>query len=194
MEEQEATDSGHLGSLLPLANSVKLVLTLVAFLLGAGRTTTDQPYELKGEAPGITLTQFKSNHQHVGCTNRNAHLTDCRVHDRVSLAGVDSLSEKVCMAVGCDGQGIFANFVDGRLTRLSYGLAPGGASIIIGVLKSKFGEPTETNETGTSATWRNSVGSLSVSEVSLPGADGHPRYIQTSVISALSDNGLNKDI
>jgi hypothetical protein len=158
------------------------------------QSPTDQPFELKGEAPGMTLKQFKANHKHAACTNRGAHLTDCRVHDRVSLAGVDSLSDKVCMAVGCDGQGIFAKFVDGRLTLLSYGLGPGGAGTVIGVLKSKFGEPMETNKTGTSASWSNSAGSLSVSEVSLPGADGHPRYIQTSVISALKDNGISKDI
>ena len=175
---------------------MKLVLSFAAVLLGASQQATgDQPYELKGEAPGITLEQFKSNHKHARCVNRNAHLTDCNVRDRVSLAGVSSLSDKACELAGCDGQGIFANFVDGRLTRLTYGLAPGGASTIIGVLKSKFGEPTETNETGTSATWRNSVGHLSVSEVSLPGADGHPRrYVQTSVISASNDSGLSKDI
>jgi len=173
---------------------VKLVLSLALILFGTGQSTTDQPYELKGEAPGITLEQFKANHKHVGCINRTAHLTDCNVRDRVSLAGVGSLSDKACALVGCDAQGIFANFIDGRLTRLTYGLAPGGASTIIGVLKSKFGEPTETNKAGTSATWRNSVGYLDVSELSLSGADGHPRYIRTSVISASNDSGLSKDI
>jgi hypothetical protein len=173
---------------------VKLVLNLALILFGTGQLTTDQPYDLKGEAPGITLEQFKANHKHAGCINRTAHLTDCNVRDRVSLAGVGSLSDKACALVGCDGQGIFASFVDGRLTRLKYGLAPGGASTIIGVLKSKFGEPIETDKTGTSATWRNSVGNLSVSEVSLPGADGQRRYIQTSVISAANDSGLSKDI
>jgi hypothetical protein len=173
---------------------VKLALIFAALLLGAEQTTTDQPFELKGEAPGMTLKQFKANHKHAACTSRSVHLTDCRVHDRVSLAGVDSLSDKFCMVVGCDGQGISADFVDGRLTRLAYGLGPGGASTVIKVLKSKFGEPTETNETGTSATWRNSVGYLSVSETSIPGSDGHRRYIQTSVISASNDSGLGKDI
>jgi hypothetical protein len=174
---------------------VKLILSLALILFGTGQLTTDQPYELKGDVPGITLEQFKANHKHIGCNNRTAHLTDCRVHERVSLAGVDSLSDKARALVGCEGQGIFANFVDGRLTRLTYGLAPGGASTIIGVLKSKFGEPTETDKTGTvSALWRNSVGNLSVSEVSLPGADGQRRYIQTIVISAANDSGLSKDI
>jgi hypothetical protein len=175
-------------------NSVKLVLSLALFLLGAGQSTTDQPYELKGEAPGITLKQFKANHKHVACTNRGAHEIDCRVHDRVSFAGVNSLSDKFCMVAGCDGQGISASFVDSRLTSLTYGLGPGGASTVIETLKSKFGKPTEINETGTSATWRNSIGHLDVSEVSLPSGDGHRRYIQTSVVSALNDRGLNKDI
>jgi hypothetical protein len=158
---------------------MKLVLSCAALLLGAGQSTTDQPYELKGEAPGITLKQFKANHKHVECRNHGALLAECRVHDRVSLAGVDSLSDKFCAVVGCDGQGISASFADGRLTRLAYGLGPGRASTVIRALKSKFGEPAETNETGTSATWRNSVGYLSVSEASLPGSDGHQRYIQT---------------
>jgi tetrahydromethanopterin S-methyltransferase subunit H len=98
------------------------------------------------------------------------------------------------MVAGCDGQGISASFVDSRLTSLTYGLGPGGASTVIETLKSKFGKPTEINETGTSATWRNSIGHLDVSEVSLPSGDGHRRYIQTSVVSALNGRGLSKDI
>ena len=173
---------------------MKFVLNLVALMLVTGQSATDQPYELKGEAPGMTLKQFKANHKHMGCTDRSVHLTDCRVHDRVSIAGVDSLSDRFCMVAGCDGQGISANFVDGRLTRLAYGLGPGGASTVIKALKSKFGEPTETNETGTSATWKNSVGYLAVSETSIPESGGHRRYIQTSVVSASNDSGLSKDI
>jgi len=195
MEEQEAANSRHLGALLLLGpNPMRLALNVVALLLVTGQSATDQPYELKGEAPRITLKQFKANHKHVVCTNRSVHLTDCRVHDRVSLAGVDSLSDKFCMVAGCDGQGISANFVDGRLTRLAYGLGPGGASTVIKVFKSKFGEPTETNDAGTSATWKNSVGYLAVSETSIPESDGHRRYIQTSVVSASNDSGLSKDI
>jgi hypothetical protein len=190
---QEGANSGHLGT-LPLSqpNSVKLALILTALLLGAPQSTTDQPYELKGEAPGTTLKQFKANHKHAECSNRTTHLTSCRVYDGVSFAGAGSLSYRGCTLVECGAQGIFANFVDGRLVYLMYGLNPASSRTIIGALKSKFGEPTETTEK--SATWKNSVGYLSVSETSIPGSDGHPRNIATSVVSALHDGGQTKDI
>src|SRR2546426_7112942 len=83
MGEQEAANSRYLGTLLPLRpNPMKFVLNLVALMLVTGQSATDQPYELKGEAPGMTLKQFKANHKHMGCTDRSVHLTDCRVHDR----------------------------------------------------------------------------------------------------------------
>lgn len=196
MEDQEAADSGHLGSLLPIQiNAVKLVLSLGVLLLGAGQSTThptDQPYELEGEAPGISLKQFKANHKHAECSNRSSHLTGCRVYDGISFAAVDSLSSKGCMLVECSAQGIFASFVDDRLVYLMYGVNPASSKTIIEALKSKYGEQTETAER--SATWRNSVGYLYVSETSVPGSDRQARHIATSVVSAVNDSGKSKDI
>jgi hypothetical protein len=163
-----------------------------ALLLGAQQSTTDQPYELKGEAPGMTLKQFKANHKHVECSNRTAHLTICRVYEGVSFAGVTSTTFKGCTLVECSAQGILANFVDDRLVYLVYGVNPASSKQIIGVLKTKFGEPTEASDK--SATWRNSVGYLYVSEIFVPGSDGHPRDVATNVVSALNDSGQAKDI
>jgi hypothetical protein len=171
---------------------VRLLLTFAVLLLGASQSTTEQPYELKGEAPGIMLEQFKENHKHATCSNHSAHLTSCRVYDGISFAGVGSVSSKGCLLVECSAQGIFANFVDGRLVYLMYGVNPASSKMIIEALKSKYGEPTETAER--SATWRNSIGYLYVSETSIPGSDGHARNIATSVVSALNDSGKSKDI
>jgi len=166
-------------------------LLILALLLTASQSI-DQPYELKGEAPGRTLKQFKANHKHAECSNRTAHQTTCRVYDGVSFAGVTAATYKGCALLECSAQGILANFVDGRLVYLVYGVSPGSAARIIAVLKPKFGEPTETN--GKSATWKNSVGYLSVSEVVVPGSDGSPKDIATNVISAVNDSGQSKDI
>ncbi len=171
---------------------MKPVLILVALLLGAEQSTTDQPYELKGEAPGTTLKEFKANHKHAECSNRTAHQSSCRVYEGVSFAGVTSISYKSCTLAECSAQGIFANFVDGRLVYLMYGVNPASSKTIIDALKAKFGEPSEATEK--SATWRNSVGYLYVSETSVPGSDGRPRNIATSIVSALNDKGQSKDI
>jgi hypothetical protein len=118
-------------------------LVILALLLAASQPS-DQPYELKGEAPGTTLKQFKTNHKRAECTNRTAHQTACRVYDGVSFAGVTATTYKGCALLECSAQGISANFVDGRLVYLVYGVSPGSAARIIAVLKPKFGEPTET--------------------------------------------------
>ena len=75
----------------------------------------------------------------------------------------------------CSAQGIFANFVDGRLVYLSYGLSPYNSSEILNALKAKFGEPTE--RTQTSFTWKNSSGYLSVMSVSVRDRDGTVKSI-----------------
>jgi len=171
---------------------VKLALILTSLLFGAPQSTTDQPYELKGEAPGTTLKQFKANHKHAECSNRTVHQTSCRVYEGVSFAGVTSIAYKGCTLVECSAQGILANFLDGRLVYLMYGVNPATSKQIIGVLKTKLGEPTEATER--SATWRNPVGYLSVSETFIPGSDGNARNIATSVVSALNHGGQAKDI
>jgi hypothetical protein len=50
--------------------------------------SADQPYELKGEAPGMTLKQFRTGHKHAECSKQSATLTTCHVYDGVSFAGV----------------------------------------------------------------------------------------------------------
>jgi hypothetical protein len=166
-------------------------LLIVAVLLSLSQSS-DQPYELKGEAPGTTLKQFKANHKHAECSNRTVHQTSCRVYEDVSFAGVTAATYKGCASLECSAQGISANFVDGRLVYLVYGVSPGSAKQIIGLLKTKFGEPTETKEK--SATWRNSVGYLFVSEVTVPVGDGPPKDVATNIISAVNDSGQGKDI
>jgi hypothetical protein len=140
----------------------------------------------------MTLKQFQTNHKHSECSSHSVHQISCRVFDGISFAGVGSLSSKGCMLVECSAQGIFANFIDDRLVYLMYGVNPGSSKPIIEALKTKYGEPTEIAER--SATWRNSVGYLYVSEMSVPGSDGHARHIATSVVSAVNGGGKSKDI
>jgi hypothetical protein len=59
---------------------VKRAFILATFLMAA-TGATDQPYELKGEAPGMTLKQFKANHKHADCSNLTSRKILCRVYD-----------------------------------------------------------------------------------------------------------------
>ena len=169
---------------------MKLLLTLVVVL--SASQLTDRPYELKGEAPGMPLKQFMANHKHAECFNHTARQTSCRVYDGVTFAGVTAMTYKGCTSLECSAQGILANFVDGRLVYLSYGVSPGASQEIIVTLKKKFGEPSAL--TKRSATWRNSVGYLYVSEMVVPGPDGSTKDIATNIDSSLNDRGEGKDI
>jgi hypothetical protein len=177
---QETADSGNLSFLPLFLNSVKLAFILAAILLGSPQSASDQPYELKGEAPGMTLKHFRSDHKRVDCSKRSAALTSCRVTDGVSFAGVPAYTARGCSE--CAFQGIFADFVHDRMVSLRYGVSLGGAKKIIVALKTKYGEPIRSTET--TATWRNSVGYLMVSE--------DDKF--TLITSALNDSGQNKDI
>jgi hypothetical protein len=147
---------------------------------------------LKGDIPGMTLKQFRANHKHADCSNRTARQIGCRVYDGVSFAGVIATTFKGCTSPECSRQGIFAVFFDGRLVRLSYDVSYGNGAIIIQALKEKFGDPTVSAKT--SATWRNSVAYLSVSEMAAGTANGPTQYFATDVTSALNDSGESKDI
>ena len=63
-------------------------LLATAALLFSLPQSADQPYELKGEAPGMTLKQFRTGHKHAECSKQSATLTTCHVYDGVSFAGV----------------------------------------------------------------------------------------------------------
>jgi hypothetical protein len=169
---------------------MKIVLVLI-ILLGTPQGN-DRPYELKGEAPGMTLKQFRANHRHAECSNRTASQTSCRVYDGVSFAGVAAMTYKGCTSLECSAQGIFADFVGDRLVYLSYGVNPGLSDQIVSALKKKFGEPIESTKRTT--TWRNSVGYLSVSDMAVPGPGGTAKDLATSVTSSLNDRGESKDI
>jgi hypothetical protein len=169
---------------------MKPLLILVVLL--STPQSIDQPYELKGEAPGMTLKQFRANHKNAECSNRTARQTSCRVYDAVSFAGVTAMTHKGCALLECSAQGISANFIDGRLVYLSYGVSPGASEEIIETLKKKFGEPSES--TKHSATWRNSVGYLFVSETVVRGPGGSAKDIATGIASSLNDRGEGKDI
>ena len=158
---------------------MKLAFILAASVLFVTQSpTSDQPYELKGEAPGMTLKQFKANHKHADCSNATARQTDCRVYDGVSFAGFTAATFKGCATLECSAQGLSAKFVDGRLVYLTYGVTPGSQKEIIEILKTKFGEPTEV--AAKSATWRNSVGYLYVSDSGVRDAGGSLHALGTS--------------
>lgn len=172
---------------------MKPILILAMLLFSAMQTATDQPYELKGETPSVTtLKQFKSNHRHADCSNLTAHQTLCHVYDGVSFAGVTAMTFKGCTVPECESQGIGADFQDGLLVYLSYGVAPGETDTILKALKAKFGEPTEKDDKTIS--WKNSVGHLSLFNIRGRNRDGSERTAATMVVSALNDNGPSKDI
>jgi hypothetical protein len=169
---------------------VRLLVVATILVFNAYLPQSDQPYELKGEAPGMTLKQFKSNHKHSDCLRRSETLTNCHVNAGVSYAGVPAQTFKGCATEECTFQGIFADFVDGRMVRLRYDVSLGSAEEIITSLRGKYGEPAEA--TKTSATWKNSVGYLRVSNVW--GPPGHPLDSYTEIVSALNDAGRSADI
>lgn len=167
-------------------------LLLVLAILLTALQSTDQPYELKGEAPGMTtLKQFKTNHKHTDCVNRTVRQLHCRVYDGVSFAGATASSFKGCTVPECSHQGIFADFVDDRLVTLDYGVPPFSDQVIV-ALKKKFGEPSE-SANGT-FTWKNSIGSLSVLRDIGPGSKGSGVPLALHIISSLNDRGDDKDI
>ncbi len=168
---------------------MRFLLTTAALLFSLPQSA-DQPYELKGEAPGMTLKQFKSNHKHADCLRRSAAVTNCHVYDGVSFAGVAAQTFRGCATPECAFQGIFAYFIDGRLVRLRYAIAFGSANKVIAALKSKYGEPAVS--TATSAKWTNSVGYLSV--LDSPGLESRPLDSYTDITSALNDDRQGKDI
>ena len=177
---------------------MKFALIIVALLFGTSQSTSDRPYELKGEAPGMTLKQFKQNDKHADCTKQSEILVHCLVWSDVSFGGVVANTFKGCPTPECVYQGIFANFVDGRMVRLRYAVSAGSASKIIAALKKstaslrRAGKIRICRELLSSATWKNSVGSLTVSDFW-----GPPNQIlnsYTDVTSALNDAGEGKDI
>src|SRR5437660_12599285 len=96
-----------------MTDDTLLASLLVAALLlfSASQSSSDQPYELKGEAPGITLKQFKSNHKHADCMKQSETLVHCHVWNDVSFSGVAAKTFKGCPLPECTYQGIFADFI-----------------------------------------------------------------------------------
>jgi hypothetical protein len=166
------------------------MIFLILVLFGLRTPQSDQPYELKGDVPGMTLKQFKTNHKHADCTRQSETLQRCHIADDVSFGGVPSSSFKGCTLPICAFQGISADFVNGKMVRLRYSVSPGGASRIIPALKMKFGEPT--TATTSSATWKNSVATLTVFDAK--GMQNHPETGSTEIVSYLNDQGESKDI
>lgn len=169
---------------------MRFLLAAALLLFSGSQSAPDRPYVLKGEAPGMTLKQFKSNHKHADCLKHSATLTSCHVTDGVSFAGVPANTFKGCTMPECTYQGIFADFVDDRMVRLRYAILLGSAAPIIAALKSKYGQPVKSTET--SATWKNSIAYLSVSEAWGLQRDSLDSY--TDITSALNDIGQGKDI
>jgi hypothetical protein len=160
-----------------------LGLTLMSTCVVAAQVKTgDVAYELKGETPGTTtLKEFKKNHRHPDCTSHTEHQTTCRIYEGVSFAGQPAHNFKGCTdLLNCGGQGINAEFVDGVMVSLTYGVMAGPD--ILPALRSKYGEPTM--RTGEYCEWKNSVGKLSI------GTSG----LTTSITSSLNDKGAKRDI
>jgi hypothetical protein len=163
-------------------------LAIIVFLLFSPRqSASDKPYELKGEAPGITsLKQFKSNHKHSDCIKRSDILVSCHVAGDISFAGVPACNA----SPDCANHGIFAEFVSERMVRLRYVVSIGSVDKIIAALTAKYGEPTKS--TPTSAKWKNSVGTLDVGDFN--GLPNEPLPMHTHIESALNDQSESKDI
>jgi hypothetical protein len=177
---------------------MKLAFILTVSLLGLPQSVADRPFELKGDVPGMTLKQFKQNHkQGMWCSKDSATLTSRRVYQDVSLAGVEAHTFKGCALSECMFQGIFAKFVDGQLVQLRYGVAAGSANEIIAALKKKYGDPTKSDENPNfpgrlrGATWKNTVGYLTVSDA---WAAKQPLESSTAITSGLNDAGESKDL
>ncbi len=167
---------------------MKLLLSILLFLGSA--QASDRPYELKGDTPGMTLRQFKSNHLRTECGKETVHQIGCTVDDVVSFAGFQGVKFKSCVKPWCVGQGIMAQFVDGRLVYVSYGVQYGALDKIVEALKTKYGPPTSTGENN--AQWQNSVGYLAVMQIATTQPDGNT-VGYTAIISALNGH-TGKDI
>ena len=164
-------------------------LAIIVFLLFSPRqSASDKPYELKGEAPGITsLKQFKSNHKHSDCNKRSETMVSCHVTGDISFAGVPACNSSPECAYQ---QGIFAEFIGERMVRLRYVVSIGSVNKIIAALTAKYGEPTKS--TPTSAKWKNSVGTLDVGDFN--GLPNESLALHTHIESALNDQNEGKDI
>jgi hypothetical protein len=165
---------------------------LIVLLLTGWMQTPDKPYDLKGETPGITtLKEFKHSHkpQHVECSSQVPRVTTCHVFYNVSFAGVVAHTFNGCGDVECDNQGIFATFNDGLMVELRYGVAPFQDDVVLSALKAKFGEPV--SQAGMTYTWKNSVGTLTLTTWR---DINSPRFVGTMITSTLSDTSLRNDI
>jgi hypothetical protein len=178
---------------------MRIALLLAALLAWVTSAPTDAPYELKGEAPGMTLEKFKANHPDADCQKRTARIDACFIYEGVSFAGVEALSNKSCKdAVVGDGrdyclyQGINAEFFDGRMTRLMYGVAPGSMLTIVEALKKKYGKPYSEREGW--VIWTNSVSTLTVASQKRKMRDGATQEVATVIMTYLNDKGSDKDI
>jgi hypothetical protein len=170
---------------------MKISILVGLFLVG-WLQTAEKPFDLKGETPGTTtLKEFKRNHkpQHVECSNQVPRVTTCRVFYDVSFAGVVAHTFKGCGDIECDNQGIFAKFNDGLMVELRYGVAPFQDAAVLSALKAKFGEPV--SQAGMTYTWKNSVGTLTLTTWR---DINSPRFVGTMITSTLNATSLRNDI
>jgi hypothetical protein len=167
---------------------MKTLLAVSCLLFfGCTQITTDRPYQLNGEGPGMTLDQFRMNHPNAFCTvaPNDENLSGCNVYEGVSFAGVKATSNNSCkdfkpgpnqpVPDWCHTQGIYAEFIDGKMTALSYGVAKGMLPTVVETLKKQYGKP---NEEGRMALWSNSVSALTVLSIGTKHSDG--AFVDTS--------------
>ena len=98
----------------------------------------------------MTLEEFKKNHPDAYCSG-DTEDADCHVYEGVSFAGVKATSDNSCrdFKTGtnhpipdyCHAQGMRAEFADGKMVSLSYGVAKGMLPTVIEALKKQYGKP-----------------------------------------------------
>jgi hypothetical protein len=176
---------------------MKTLFTIFFLLfLGCAHTTADRPYQLNGEGPGMMLDQFKMNHPNAFCSvwPDDENNTSCNVYEGVSFAGVKANSNNSCRDFKpgpnqppewCLAQGIHAEFIGGKMTALSYGVAK-DIPTVVGALKELYGKP---DKEGRMVYWSNSVSELTVLNIGTKHSDG--TFVDTSTfISVILKNAL----
>jgi hypothetical protein len=165
-------------------NPMTLVLLLAALLFpqAPAPANANTAYDLNGEAPGMTLKQFKSDHTDADCTRRKGEVT-CRVMNEVSLSGMESLAYEGCRLPECEAQGLTARFSGDKLVSITYGVS-GSYIEMVKLLKERFGPPAD--EDSETTKWQNSVGYLTATKTLFHAGDGSIQFAGVRVISALN--------
>ena len=159
-----------------------LVLLLAALLFPQSQAPANTAYDLNGEAPGMSLKQFRLDHSDADCSHRAGDVT-CRVLNEVSLAGMESLTYEGCRLPECEAQGLTAKFSGDKMVSIAYGVS-GSFIEMVKLLKGQFGAPVD--EDSETAKWQNAVGYLTATKTVFHAGDGSVQFAGVRVVSALN--------